>query len=306
MKFDAKLPFIVKVTVDGINAVTGLREDSESRFRDSGGDLDIHRRQDYIVVPSQGTLDGARKKPSTTMQPDVTPEDGECDRFYQFVAPRPGTGSHIKLEIIPMRGRKTKWPPNTRMEEEPSALQPSKSIIWGHHDPIDGTLEGSLGTRKESGAINFHERIPYGISGLVLTSPSADPARQDPSSEDYEMELDPDDRITESNSNGASSELPFLASGNRIGHDIAEDPYDPSFWDYSGGILLDIHVLSSGAFASIKKIVEGWQRPDDMWTAEDYDTRSGWDENWFEYEKKFDEDEGYRGRVTGKQDGVQA
>ena len=64
LKFEATEPFAIKVIADGRNAISGFLSIvvPGNMFRNVKLE-DAHKLQDYIVVPGQTFLDGARTSP---------------------------------------------------------------------------------------------------------------------------------------------------------------------------------------------------------------------------------------------------
>ncbi|CZR59114.1 uncharacterized protein PAC_09006 [Phialocephala subalpina] len=113
--FQHNARFIIRVTIDSRNAITGLLETEgpEVFIGKIVNEEQSYKLQEYIVVPTQEKLDGAWPIPRFTSVNDPTQSrtptrskrparKSDGNRFQQFVAPRQEKISHIKLEIIPV------------------------------------------------------------------------------------------------------------------------------------------------------------------------------------------------------------
>ncbi|WAC57607.1 hypothetical protein [Gordonia sp. SL306] len=91
INFASVYPFLVRIGVDGVNAVTG---------RSFSDDPDFDA-EDYFEVPDQPWLDGFRTDASTVRQFVAVPVGSGASVTDQRVGPDDG---NVRIEVIPLRG----------------------------------------------------------------------------------------------------------------------------------------------------------------------------------------------------------
>lgn len=102
--FKADAPFLVKIYVGGVNAISGehAREEEDAQPRRAALRQDGHSIQDYVVLPDQPWLDGVAVKPGLVRQFVAMP----MGQGYSVEAQLTGedTVGGLQLEITPAKG----------------------------------------------------------------------------------------------------------------------------------------------------------------------------------------------------------
>lgn len=104
INFRAEAPFLIKIYVGGVNAISGehSEEDAGTHSRRWGVKKQGQRVQDYLVVPDQRWLDGCATRPGMIRQFVAMP----MGSGYSVEAQLTGTDAvgGLQFEITPSRG----------------------------------------------------------------------------------------------------------------------------------------------------------------------------------------------------------
>lgn len=107
MRFQASAPFMIKIYMGGVNAVSGehAKETSEAKQRRAFLKKKGKSIQDYLVVPDQDWIDGVAVKPGLVRQFVAMPMGAGYSVEAQLTGEE--TVGGIQLEITPGRGEST-------------------------------------------------------------------------------------------------------------------------------------------------------------------------------------------------------